>query len=38
MTEPTAAMISTVIAQNSNLRYLDLSSNRLGPVSVETSL
>jgi hypothetical protein len=32
MTEPTAALISSVIVQNKSLRYLDLSSNRLGPV------
>jgi hypothetical protein len=32
MTEPTAALISGVIIQNKTLRYLDLSSNRLGPV------
>ena len=33
MTEPTAALISNVIVQNKTLRYLDLSSNRLGPVA-----
>ena len=33
MTEPTASLIASVISQNKKLRYLDLSSNRLGPVS-----
>ena len=38
MTEPTAALISNVIVQNKSLRYLDLSSNRLGPVIIEISV
>lgn len=33
MTEPTAALMAMVVAQNKFLRKLDLSSNRLGPVS-----
>ena len=32
MTEPTAALFASVILQNKVLRFLDLSSNRLGPV------
>jgi hypothetical protein len=32
MSEPTAAIMSNVVSKNKVLRYLDLSSNRLGEV------
>lgn len=36
LVEPTAAILSQVVMQNQVLRSIDLSCNRLGPVSILT--
>lgn len=35
LVEPTAAILSQVVMQNQVIRSLDLSCNRLGPVSIK---
>ena len=34
MTEPTAAVLAQVVIHNTTLSHVDLSCNRLGPVSI----
>ena len=35
MTEPTAAVLAQVVIHNTKLTHIDLSCNRLGPVSMK---